>query len=202
MDMEGFVYLDEFIPGLRWDAKYAGCDNFMGRPARGYNANRTVATVEAAAALKGVYAAAQRLNLGLLVFDAYRPARAVADFCEWVAAPEDYSRKAIHYPYVDKKDMLRLGYIAARSGHSRGSTIDLTLTDFEGQPLDMGTIFDFMDSLSHHGAAGLTELQTRNRELLRRMMLEGGFTDYSEEWWHYRLRDEPYPDTYFDFEIV
>lgn len=195
---EGFEYLDEAVPGLKWQAMYAGSENFMGRPADGYFANRTVAAREAAEALK---CAAVKTDYSLFVFDAYRPARAVADFCRWAEAPGDEIRKAIHFPNVEKTKLIELGYIAARSGHSRGSTIDLTLCGKDGMPLDMGTVFDFMDPRSHHGCPDLTKEQTRNRETLRTLMLSCGFTDYSEEWWHYRLKNEPYPDTYFDFVI-
>lgn len=201
MRENGFCYIDESIPGIFWDAKYAGCDNFMGRPADGYLVNRTVCTAQAADALKKAQERAREKGLELLVFDAYRPKRAVADFCRWAEDVTDTARKHIHYPNVDKKELFPLGYIAEKSGHSRGSTVDLTLCRADGTPLDMGTVFDFMDEMSHHGAKGITPAQTENRELLRGIMLSCGFTDYENEWWHYRLADEPYPDTYFDFVI-
>lgn len=198
---KGFVYLDEAVPGALWDAKYAGRDNFMGRPAEGYAANRAVMTAEAARALKSAERMAEEAGYRLFVFDAYRPARAVADFCAWTQDETDTERKPIHYPNVEKRALIPLGYIAAKSGHSRGSTVDLSLCGPDGALLDMGGIFDLMDPVSHHGAAGLRREQTENREMLRRIMLSCGFTDYEAEWWHYRLKDEPYPDTYFDFAI-
>lgn len=201
MREDGFCYIDELVPGIFWDAKYAGQDNFMGRPADGYFANRTVCTVEAASALKKAQEMAREKGLELFIFDAYRPVRAVKDFCRWAKDVTDTARKHIHYPNVDKKDLFPLGYIAERSGHSRGSTVDLTLCRPDGTLLDMGTIFDFMDDASHHGAEGISPAQTANRELLRGIMLSCGFTDYENEWWHYRLADEPHPDTYYDFVI-
>ena len=201
MLIEGFVYLDEAVSGVLWDAKYAGCDNFVGEPVDGYCANRVVGTKELAAALALVQEKARQAGYRLLLWDAYRPQRAVDHFVRFCAAPETGKTKEKHYPNVDKGQMIPLGYIAAKSGHSRGSTIDLTLTDEAGRALDMGGIFDFMDERSHHGNPEVTAEQAANRELLRNMMLECGFTDYKNEWWHYRLKNEPYPDTYFDFVI-
>lgn len=198
---KGFVYVDEAVPGVRWDAKYAGCDNFMGRPADGYLVNRAVCTAEAAAALANAAALLKPRALYPFVFDAYRPARAVEDFCRWTRDESDCARKSIHYPRVEKRELIPQGYIAGRSGHSRGSVIDLSLCREDGSLLDMGGIFDLMDPVSRHGAPGLSPEQTENRELLRAVMLQSGFADYDCEWWHYRLRGEPYPDTYFDFVI-
>lgn len=197
----GFVYLDEAVPGVLWDAKYAGNDNFVGESVDGYRVPRVVGTKELAEALILAQEAAGRAGCRLLLWDAYRPQRAVDHFIRFCAAPETGKTKARHYPNVDKDQLIPLGYIAARSGHSRGSTIDLTLTDGDGNPLDMGGIFDFMDEKSHHGSPDVTRAQVDNRELLRKIMLGCGFTDYKNEWWHYRLKNEPYPDTYFDFVI-
>lgn len=198
---EGFVYLDEALPGVSWDAKYAGYDNFTGSPVDGYRVNRVVGTREMAEALKGAQALAREAGYGLMLWDAYRPQRAVNRFMEWCASEEDGRTQARHYPALKRTELVPLGYIAEKSGHSRGSTVDLTLTDAQGQPVDMGGIFDFMDERSHHGCPELTQEQTQLRALLREIMLRSGFTDYRNEWWHYRLRGEPYPDTYFDFVI-
>lgn len=197
----GFVYLDEAVPGVLWDAKYAGCDNFVGEPVDGYLVNRVVGTEELARALVLAQEAARQAGCRLMLWDAYRPQRAVDHFVRFCTAPETGKTKTRHYPNVDKTQLIPLGYIAARSGHSRGSTIDLTLTDGDGRPLDMGGIFDFMDERSHHGCPEITRAQADNRKLLRAIMLGCGFTDYKNEWWHYRLKNEPYPDTYFDFAI-
>lgn len=198
---KGFVYLDEAVEGVLWDAKYFSCDNFVGAQVDGYHANRVVGTAQMARALCRVRDAAAQMKLRLMLWDAYRPQRAVVHFMRWCAQQEDGRTKEKHYPNVERSRMVELGYIAARSGHSRGSTIDLTLADESGKLLDMGGIFDFMDEKSHHGAKDITPEQHNNRELLRGMMLSAGFTDYKNEWWHYRLKDEPYPDTYFDFVI-
>lgn len=198
----GFVYLDEFLPGILWDAKYAGSDNFMGRPADGYFVNRIVLHETAAQALREAFRVFKRDGFTPFVFDAYRPVRAVSDFVGWMKAEEDFSRKHIHYPNIDKKDMAALGYIAERSGHSRGSAIDLTLVEEKtGQFSDMGGIFDLMDEISHTRSEKITPLQLENRLYLRRVMLEAGFDDFSKEWWHFRLMNEAFPDTYFDFPI-
>lgn len=198
---EGFVFLDEVVPGLCWDAKYATCDNLTGAPLNGYRVNRLVGSRALAAAL--VPAAAHFAGLGyrLYGFDAYRPQRGVQSFVDWAARPEDGRTKARFYPALDKEQLFPLGYIAARSGHSRGSSIDLTLATADGAPLDMGGDFDLMDERSHHDFADLSAEQLRNRRILREGMLKFGFLSYEREWWHYTLAAEPYPDTYFDFPI-
>ena len=197
--IKGFVYLDEAVPGISWDAKYATSDNLTGRPLDGYNANRTVGSAELAAALNEAKEYFARLGYGLHLFDAYRPCRAVKSFVEWAEKPEDGLTKH-HYPNLDKSELFELGYIAEKSGHSRGSSIDLTLSS-EGKPIDMGGFFDLMDDVSHHDCGLVTAEQDRNRGILREGMLKCGFTDYVNEWWHYSLKDEPYPNTYFDFVI-
>ncbi len=197
----GFVYMDEAVPGILWDAKYAGSDNFVGEPVDGYCVDRVVGTAELATAIEKVRDLAQNRGYKLLLWDAYRPQRAVDHFVRFCASPETGKTRMKHYPNVDKDQLIPLGYVAARSGHSRGSTVDLTLAREDGSPVDMGGIFDFMDERSHHGCADVTAEQARNRGLLREMMTECGFSDYENEWWHYRLRNEPYPDRYFDFPI-
>ena len=197
----GFVDLNDAVPGIRTDIRYATAHNLTGHPLAGYLAAKAVATREAAAALAAAYREAQRLGYGLLIYDAYRPQKAVDDFVRWSREPETGDRKAEFYPELDKADLFPLGYIAERSGHSRGSTIDLTLTDASGEPVDMGTGFDFMSERSHHGAEGLTEAQSRSRAVLRGIMAYAGFAPYENEWWHYRLMGEPFPETYFDFNI-
>ena len=199
---EGFVYIDELIPDAIIDAKYAGTDNFMGRPAVGYEQPFVVMTREAA---EGCVRAAELLRAqGYIMkfFDAYRPQRAVDDFCRWGDDPADVRRKPIQYPNLEKAEIFEQGYIARRSGHSRGSAVDLTLVDAQThQELDMGCGFDYMDPRSNLGAPGLTPVQEENRQILRRAMLSCGFAPYENEWWHFNIRPEPYPDTYFDFPI-
>ena len=197
--LEGFVYLDEAVPGIGWDAKYATSDNLTGKPLDGYRVNRVVGTVELARGLNLAQAVFARRGYCLFLFDAYRPVRAVRKFAEWAKRPEDFSTKEKHYPNHRKEDLFRLGYIAEKSGNSRGSSVDLTLTK-NGAPLDMGGCFDRMDVSSHHSFPA-PEPARSNRRLLRLGMEECGFTAYENEWWHYPLREEPYPDTWFDFPI-
>lgn len=194
----GFVWLDEAVPGILWDAKYASEDNFTGAAVDGYAQNRLAGTVELAAALAIAAKRAEKTGLRLLLWDAYRPQRAVDRFLAWCAAPEDGKTKRRHYPNIEKTDIVPLGYVAARSGHSRGSAVDLTLAQPDGVPLEMGGGFDLMDAISHHGAP-VAEEAARNRLLLRGIMEESGFAPYENEWWHYSLAQEPYPETYFDF---
>ena len=197
----GFTWLDEAVPSILWDAKYATSDNFTGAPVDGYNIDRTAGTLELAAALARAAKRAARENLRLLVWDAYRPQRAVNRFLAWCAAPEDGRTKQRRYPNIDKSQIVPLGYVAARSGHSRGSAIDLTLARGDGSLLDMGGCFDLMDEMSHHGAP-VAEPAARNRLLLKGIMEGSGFQPYECEWWHYSLAEEPYPDTYFDFPLA
>lgn len=195
-----FVYVRDVIPEIFEDIRYAGSHNFMGRPACGYGAARAVLTLPAALALKKAAAHFASKGLRLLIYDAYRPQRAVDDFVLWAQAENDTVGKAEFYPTLEKRELFPRGYIARRSGHSRGSTVDLTLTDEKGVPLDMGGEFDWFSPISAHEYAQLTAAQRENRRLLKTGMEDAGFEAYSEEWWHYRLKNEPYPETYFDFE--
>ncbi|MEV7046361.1 D-Ala-D-Ala dipeptidase VanX [Amycolatopsis sp. NPDC051061] len=199
---DDFVFVDEFAPGLRWDAKYATWDNFTGKPVDGYLANRVVGTRALCAALESAREKAGSLGFGLLLWDGYRPQRAVDCFVRWSRRPEDGRTKPRHYPRIARAEMFEKGYVAAKSGHSRGSTVDLTLYHLDtGELAAMGGDHDLMDPVSHHGASGITQAETRNRHHLRSVMETCGFRPYEREWWHYTLRDEPYPDTYFDFPV-
>lgn len=197
---DGFVDLLEAVPGIQADIRYATPHNLTGHPLSGYAAPRPLATVEAAQALKLAFRLAKTLGYVMLLFDAYRPQKAVDDFLRWSEAPEDGLTRQEFYPALEKAKLFSLGYIARKSGHSRGSTIDLTLTR-DGVPVDMGGGFDLMDLRSHHNAPGLTDRQEQNRRTLCAIMAYAGFAPYECEWWHYRLMKEPYPDTYFDFDI-
>ena len=158
-------------------------------------------TKEAAAALALVHQDMRARGLRLVIYDGYRPQRAVDHFVRW-AGSADESMRAVFYPDVDKRDLFERGFIARRSGHSRGSTVDLTLFDEKsGTPLDMGGPFDFFGALSHPDYPGVTPEQRANRMLLREAMLKHGFKPLSTEWWHFTLVDEPYPATYFDFPV-
>ncbi|MFJ7217572.1 D-Ala-D-Ala dipeptidase VanX [Amycolatopsis sp. NPDC098790] len=200
---DDFVFVDEFAPGIRWDAKYATWDNFTGKPVDGYLANRVVGTRALGTALQRAQEKAASRGFGLLLWDGYRPQRAVDCFLRWSRRPEDGRTKPRHYPKIDRTEMFEKGYVAAKSGHSRGSTVDLTLYHVDtGELAPMGGDHDLMDAISHHGAHGITEAEARNRRALCSIMESCGFRRYEREWWHYTLRDEPYPDTYFDFPIT
>jgi D-alanyl-D-alanine dipeptidase len=200
---EDFAFVDELVPGIRWDAKYATWDNFTGTPVDGYLANRIVGTKALCAGLERAQRRAASLGFGLVLWDGYRPQRAVDRFLRWATEPEDGRTKLRHYPRLRRAEMFDRGYVAARSGHSRGSTVDLTLHHLDsGELAAMGGDHDLMDPVSHHGAAGLGPVEAGNRECLRAIMTASGFAPYEVEWWHYTLRDEPYPGTYFDFPIT
>jgi D-alanyl-D-alanine dipeptidase len=197
-----FVFVDESVPGIRWDAKYATWDNFTGKPVDGYLANRIVGTMALCAALQTAQAVAASLGFGLLLWDGYRPQRAVDCFLHWSQHSEDGRKKRRHFPNIDRPEMFEKGYVAAKSGHSRGSAVDLTLFHLAtGELAPMGGDHDLMDPISHHGAKGISPLEARNRQDLRSIMEDSGFNSYDCEWWHYALKDEPYPNTYFDFPI-
>jgi zinc D-Ala-D-Ala dipeptidase len=199
---QDFVFVDESVPGIRWDAKYATWDNFTGRPVDGYFANRIVGTMALCAALQTAQAVAASFGFGLLLWDGYRPQRAVNCFLRWSKQAEDGRRKLRHYPNIDRPEMFARGYVALKSGHSRGSAVDLTLFHLAtGELAPMGGDHDLMDPISHHGACGITPVETGNRQYLCSIMEDCGFDSYHCEWWHYSLRDEPYPSTYFDFPI-
>jgi D-alanyl-D-alanine dipeptidase len=199
---DGFAFVDEAVPGVRWDAKYATWDNFTGKPVDGYLVNRIVGTNALCAALDDAQEKAESLGFGLLLWDGYRPQRAVDCFVRWSHQPEDGRTKQRHYPNIDRAAMFEEGYVATKSGHSRGSTVDLTLYDLAtDELLPMGTDHDFMDQIAHHGATQITPLETANRQHLRSLMEACGFAAYECEWWHYTLKDEPFPATYFDFPI-
>lgn len=200
---QGFAFLDEAAPGIRWDAKYATWDNFTGKPVDGYLVNRIVGTHALCSALQSAQDKAATLGFSLLVWDGYRPQRAVDCFLRWAKQPEDGRTKCQHYPSISRAEMFENGYVAVKSGHTRGSTVDLTLYHLDtGELVPMGGGFDLMDVVSHHGAPGITATEAANRQHLRSLMEDCGFAAYEAEWWHYTLKDEPYPDTYFDFLIA
>ncbi len=198
-----FVFVDEHVSGIYWDAKYATWDNFTGKPVDGYRANRIVGTRALCAALDRARVKAASVGFGLLLWDGYRPQRAVDSFLRWSREPEDGRTKGRHYPNIHRTEMFEKGYVAPRSGHSRGSTVDLTLFHLAtGERAPMGGDHDLMDPISHHGAEGIPEVDALNRQHLRSVMELSGFRSYDCEWWHYTLEDEPHPETYFDFPIA
>ena len=199
---EGFVLVGEAIPDALLDIRYYTTYNFVGARIDGYEAPVAVLTREAADALKLVSDDMKAQGLRLVIYDAYRPQRAVDHFARWAEDIADTRMKAVFYPDVDKADLFEKGFIARRSGHSRGSTVDLTLLDeATGKLLDMGGPFDFFGELSHPDYAGVTAQQHENRMLLQSAMVKRGFKPLSTEWWHFTLVDEPYPKTFFDFPV-
>ena len=190
-----------FAPTLALDLRYAGADNFVGARIDGYEAARCLLSEPAARALAAVQAELAAKGLGLVVFDCYRPQRAVDHFVRWSHEPADAARVARHHPNVAKSQLIAQGYIAARSGHSRASTVDVgSIRLADGAALDLGTPFDFFDPLSHADAP-VPEPARTNRAGLAAAMQRHGFTPYPPEWWHFTLQEEPYPDSYFDLPV-
>jgi zinc D-Ala-D-Ala dipeptidase len=202
---DGFVYVETVIPNIKTELRYFTGDNFIGRPVDGYLKPRCILTKEAAAALKKVQEELNLFGLGLKIYDAYRPQRAVDDFARCGKDLRDTKMKDSYYPNVEKKNVFRHGYIARKSGHSRGSTVDLTIISVEKSEtdceIDMGTTFDLFDTKSWPNDLSISASQRAHRLLLQVIMKKNGFEPYAKEWWHFTLRNEPYPDTYFDFPV-
>lgn len=199
---DGFVDAARVVSGLQVEMRYAEAHNFVGRRVDGYEAPVCILTREAAEALARVQAELAPRGLGLKVYDCYRPQRAVADFARWAADLSDQRTKAEFYPNVDKNRLFELGYIAERSGHSRGSTVDLTIVDLStGAEVDMGSPFDLFDTRSWPTDETVSPAARANRMLLAGVMQQHGFRPLREEWWHFTLNGEPHPDTYFDFVV-
>lgn len=197
-----FVYVKDIIPTISLEMRYFGSHNFTGRPIKGYEKPVAILTKRAALALQQVENHLNKKGLGLKIFDAYRPQRAVDNFKAWSLNTNDTIAKKEFYPLINKKNLFNLGFIASKSGHSRGSTVDLTLISLKDQKeIDMGGPFDFFGAVSHHQYANLTAQQKENRKILKEAMAKFGFKAYDKEWWHYTLQDEPYRKTYFDFIV-
>jgi zinc D-Ala-D-Ala dipeptidase len=199
---DGFVDAAAAVGGLVVDMRYSGDNNFVGERIDGYEQPRCLLTAPAANALAAVQRDLAERGLGLKVFDCYRPARAVAHFVRWAQNLGDVRRKAEFYPEVDKRDLFKEGYIAERSGHSRGSTLDLTLVRrADSGELDMGSPFDFFSPRSWPSDKSVSAAAQGNRALLAQAMTRRGFRPYDKEWWHFTLVGEPFPETYFDFPV-
>jgi len=202
MNPSGFVVLAEYVPHIVQEIRYYSTYNFIGERIDGYEEPCALLTKEAARALKAVSAELLVQGYRLKVFDAYRPACAVRQFVLWGIEDQDIRMKPYFYPDLEKQELFVKGYIASQSSHSRGSTIDLTLLDMgTGKEVDMGGPFDLFDEVSHPDYRGITDEQFENRMILRRAMVRGGFLTYECEWWHFTLKDEPYPETYFEFPV-
>ena len=201
-DDSGFVPLAEAVQDAILEIRYYSTYNFVGDRVDGYERPVAYLTKEAAAALKAASDDCVARGYRLKIYDAYRPQRAVSHFMRWAKDVGDVRMKPYFYPNLDKSVLFEQGYIAEKSGHSRGSTVDLTLFDMRTEKeVDMGGTFDWFGEESHPDFQGVTEAQLANRMLLREIMLAHGFKPLAEEWWHFTLKDEPYPDTYFDFPV-
>jgi D-alanyl-D-alanine dipeptidase len=198
----GFVDTAAVADGLAVDMRYFGNNNFVGERIDGYEHARCLLSAQAGLALAAVQKNLAARGLGLKVFDCYRPQRAVAHFVRWAQKVDDVRRKSQFYPDVDKRDLFKDGYISERSGHSRGSTVDLTLVRrADGHELDMGSPFDFFSPKSWPTDRSVSVQAQKNRALLAEAMAAGGFRPYDKEWWHFTLVNEPFPETYFDFPV-
>ncbi|MFH1851512.1 MAG: M15 family metallopeptidase [Candidatus Neomarinimicrobiota bacterium] len=221
----GFVYVTAVVPDIVLDIRYSGNHNFLGTRVDGYDAPVGIVTEKAALALAEVQQDLKAFGFGLKLYDAYRPQRAVDHFVRWATDFGDTLTKKEFYPTLAKPVLLEEVYIATRSSHTRGSAVDLTIvplpvpyqppfeidrqcdcsrgsaTGFRDNSIDMGSGFDCFHEISHTANPNLTEQQRTNRLLLKSIMEKYGFKNYAKEWWHFNYRDEPFPDTYFDFII-
>ena len=199
---KGFEYVKDQVPDIQLELRYAGPNNFVGKPITGYNKEVCILSTQATKALKKVQKELRSFNLSLKIFDAYRPQQAVDHFIEWAKNVNDTIMKGEYYPDVEKKNLFKEEYIATRSRHSSGSTLDVTLIDIKtGNELDMGTPYDFFGPQSWIHYMRLTTQQKANRLLLQTIMTKHGFRPYPQEWWHFTLRGEPFKNQYFDFPV-
>ena len=199
---DGFVYITDVVPDVVLEIRYYSTYNFVGARVDDYLAPVAIISEQAANALKQVNEEVKKEGYVLKIFDAYRPQGAVDHFVRWASDIDDISTKEYFYPDIEKDRIIPDRYIMERSGHSRGSTVDLTLIEMRtGKEVDMGSPFDFFGVVSHHGTDLITAKQESNRLILKNAMEKAGFVIYDEEWWHYTLENEPHPDTYFTFPV-
>ena len=202
MDPSGFVLISDYVPGVIQEIRYHSTYNFVGERIDGYEEPVALITIEAARALKSVANEMNVQGYRLKIFDAYRPLCAVKHFVLWGIEDQDIRMKPYFYPDLQKQELFSGGYIASRSSHTRGSTVDLTLLDMAtGKELDMGSPFDLFSGISHPDSRQVTDEQYANRMTLRSVMVRNGFEPIDCEWWHFTLKEEPYPDTYFEFPV-
>jgi D-alanyl-D-alanine dipeptidase len=198
----GFVYVNEEIPSVLLDIRYYSDNNLVGTQIDGYKAPAAILTREAATALQAVSEDLGRQGYALKIFDTYRPTKAVDHFLRWSKDLNDQKMKAEYYPNVNKQDLFYLGYLGAKSGHSRGSTIDLTLVNKQtSEEIDMGSHWDLLDPRSAWDTTLITPQQSANRQVLKNAMQNHGFKTIRTEWWHWTLIKEPYPNKYFNFDV-
>lgn len=199
----GFVTLKEVCPNLNIYASYARLSNFTGEKVPGYKNISALMAKIPAEALCRIQKDAEEKGYGLKIFDSYRPLKAVAFFQEWAQRSESNPHlKEMYYPDFTRMELFENGYIAKQSSHSRGSAVDLTLVDLKtNEDLDMGTHFDFFGELSHTDSPKISSVQKNNRKILKDLMENRGFKNFSQEWWHYSFKPEPYPNEAFDFDV-
>ena len=198
---EGFICLNDLDSTIIIDLKYATQSNFTGKIVRGYKSNSAILSKDASNALINAQKDFKKLGYSLIVFDAYRPQSAVNFFYEWSKNLNDTINKNSYYPNINKSQLFDLGYIAKKSGHSRGSTVDVSLVDLStSKQIDMGSIYDFFGMKSSTFYSEISELQKNNRMILYNVMTDNGFINYSKEWWHFTLENEPYQE-YFNFLV-
>ena len=203
LDPSGFVMLADYVPHSVQEIRYHSTYNFIGERIDGYEQPCALLSAEAARALRSASNEFYVMGYMPKIFDAYRPARAVRHFVLWGIEDQDLRMKPFFYPDLEKQELFIRGYIAKQSSHSRGSTVDLTLLDMKtGKEVDMGSPFDYFSEISHPDYRGITEEQYSNRMMLQKVMMRSGFLPIDCEWWHFTLKDEPYPNTYFDFPIT
>lgn len=199
-DKSDFAEISTMIDDAAYDIRYYSSNNFTGKRINGYKAPRAYMTKEG---LKALSIAAEDLrNQGyrLLIWDSYRPQKAVDNFVVWINNPNDEGDKSF-YPELQKSDLVKGGYIATKSSHTRGSTVDLTIIKKDGSFVDMGGTFDLFSEISHPDYKKITRVQKKNRKILHDAMIKAGFSGIDSEWWHFTLKNEPYKDTYFNFDV-
>lgn len=199
-DKSGFAQVSTAIDDVVYDIRYYSSNNFTGNRISGYKAPIAYMTKESLRALTVAAEDLRKQGYRLLIWDTYRPQKAVDNFVEWINNPADLGDKTF-YPDLKKSDLVKGGYIAEKSGHTRGSTVDLTLIKKDGSFVDMGGTFDLFSEISHPDYKKLTREQKKNRKILSEAMTKAGFKGIDSEWWHFTLVNEPYPDTYFNFDV-
>lgn len=219
-----FVYLSQFAPDIQQSVRYATVNNFLARPAKGYLSEEIIITQKAAEKLVQIQRELKKQGFELVIYDGYRPQKAVEDFYGWSSSESDHVAKEIYYPQIEKNTLFDIGFISRKSSHTRGSTVDLTLIEagkklieiqilqrelldgtvipfLDDGTVDMGSSFDLFHEVSYHDTPLVSLNHLKNRAILKEVMMDHGFAPYSKEWWHYSMKDEPFPDSYFNFDI-
>ena len=199
-DKSNFALVSTIIDDAAYDIRYYSSNNFTGERINGYKAPLAYMTKDALTALANAAEDLRNKGYRLLIWDTYRPQKAVDNFVIWINDPNTPGDKDF-YPDLQKSDLVEGGYIATKSSHTRGSTVDLTLIKKDGSYVDMGGTFDLFSEISHPDYKKLTREQKKNRKLLHDTMIKAGFEGIDSEWWHFTLKNEPYPDTYFNFDV-